>query len=356
MRVLFATTHIHLPQGTGGIEVTVDTLCKALAQRGFEAGVLCSLDKGGLFGLQRRLARKLAGSEAVEDRLCGYPVFRAWRMLQAAPEVIARFRPDVVVVQGWLANELAKPFLRAGLPTVISVHTAEPFGLDEELAAARRLSFVVNSRFTGSLHADKSILDVIPPLIVRQDYAVESSRAAALFVNPTKVKGRDIVFALARARPDVRFEVFETWRLAPEDRREAGARCAGLRNVHWRGAISDMRRAYRHAKLVLMPSLATESFVETWGRVASEGHISGIPTLASATGALPDTVGPAGICVAPDAPPDNWAEAFSALWDRPGVYAGYSDAAVRFSQREEIAVEQVVGRFLGVLERAAAQT
>lgn len=351
MRVLFATTHFHLPQGTGGIETTIDTLCKALPARGVDVGVLCGLAPAGLFGLRQRATRKLSGQDLVEDRHCGYPVFRGWRLLQSAPDAIARFRPDVVVVQGWPTNELVKPFLRAGLPTVISVHNPEPFALDRELAAAHKLSFVVNSRFTASLHADKDILAVIPPLIARDDYVVDSNRKVALFVNPIRVKGLPRVLDLARRRPDAPFEIFESWLMKPEERREAAAACAKLPNIRWRPTLRDMRPAFRRAKVVLMPS----EMIETWGRMASEGHISGIPTLASAHGALPDTVGPAGLCVPLDAPPQDWEQAFSALWDEPDVYARFQRAATEFARRDEIEFEQVIGRFVGMLSSAAAR-
>lgn len=350
MRVLFATTHRHLPQGTGGIEVTTDTLCKALQARGAQPAVYCGLHQAGLFGLRRRLERRLSGQDVVEDRHCGYPVFRGWRPVPSAPEVLARFRPDVVVVQGWLCNELAKPFLQAGLPTIISMHTAEPFALDAELAQARRLAFVANSRFTASLHADKDVIAVIPPLIVRPDYAVETDRTTALFVNPLRAKGLPTVLELARRRPDARFEVYESWRIAPEERREALARCAELPNIRWRAAVSDMRIAYRQARVVLMPS-----DMETWGRMASEGHISGIPTLASTRGALPDTVGPGGLCVPLDAPAEAWAAAFSTLWDESAAYGGFREAAEAFSRRDEIQVDQVIDRFAGVLEAVAGR-
>ena len=348
--MLFATTHLHLPQGTGGIEVTTHALCKSLIARGNEPAVFCRLDQGGLFGLQRRVMRKLASQDVVEDQRCSYPVFRGWRLQESARDVIGWFRPDVVVVQGVHSNELAKPFLRAGLPTVISFHTHHPFDLDSELAVARGLSFVANSRFTASMHPEKKILDVIPPLIVREDYVVDSARTTALFVNPARGKGLGTVLDLARARSDVPFEIYESWRMKPEQRREAAARCAKLPNVRWRRAVEDMRLAYCRAKLVLMPSE-----METWGRMASEGHISGIPTLASTRGALPDTVGPGGLCVSLEAPFRAWQEAFSALWDDEARYDSLREAAIRYSLRDEIQVEHVIRRFSDVLERAAAR-
>ena len=53
----------------------------------------------------------------------------------------------------------------------------------------------------------------------------------------------------------------------------------------------DMRSVYRDTKVLLVPS----QWLETWGRVATEAQFSGIPVLASRSGALPEAVGPGGI-------------------------------------------------------------
>jgi glycosyltransferase involved in cell wall biosynthesis/Tfp pilus assembly protein PilF len=89
-------------------------------------------------------------------------------------------------------------------------------------------------------------------------------------------------------------------------------------------------------RLLLMPSLWLESF----GLVAAEAMLNGIPVLASNRGALPDTIGEAGFVLeiparyTPEtrdlptaAEVDPWIEAISGLWDNPAEYDRCSRAA-----------------------------
>ncbi len=345
MRVLFATTHIHLPQGTGGIEVTLDALCKTLLRRGIEVCILCRLHPNGLFGWRQRIVRKAKSSDIVRDTTCGYQVYRGWNPVQDAKSLIRSFNPDIVLTQGWMANELARPFVLAGIPTLISIHTPEPFEVDTELLATGRLHFLANSQFTRTLHGNRNFAGVIPPLIRWEDYRVDSTRKVVLFVNPIATKGLKIAVSLARARPDIGFDFVESWRMSRHDRQFCREEIRGLVNVRWHRAVSDMREAYRRARIILMPSV----MMETWGRVASEGHISGIPTLGSAHGALPDTIGPAGICVSIDGSFVHWERALCRLWDDPVTYESFRTAAERHSLRPEIEAGQVEASFIRLL-------
>jgi glycosyltransferase involved in cell wall biosynthesis len=68
------------------------------------------------------------------------------------------------------------------------------------------------------------------------------------------------------------------------------------------------------AALLLVPSQLPEPF----GRVAFEGLAAGVPTLASATGGLPEFV-PAPQLVRPPQDPDAWARAAREL-EQPGAW------------------------------------
>ena len=219
-----------------------------------------------------------------------------------------KFEPDIVVVQGWDAYRLARAFIQIGARTLIYMHNAQRFRFDEDLQNCKRLFFAANSRFTASLHPEKDVLGVIPPLIEPGDFRVESTRQSVLFVNPIPQKGLAIAVSLAKARPDVQFEFFEAWSPTTEARNEVRRLTSELNNVRCHPAATDMRPVYQSTKLVLFPSA-----METWGRVASEGHISGIPTLGSDRGALPDTIGTAGIYVPFEAPIADWLDAFGVL-------------------------------------------
>jgi glycosyltransferase involved in cell wall biosynthesis len=110
------------------------------------------------------------------------------------------------------------------------------------------------------------------------------------FVNPQATKGV-FVFAriaeeLARRRPDIPLLVVEG-RGRAGLMKQAGIDLARLGNVRTMANTPDPREFYAVTKLLVMPSLWNESF----GLVAAEAMINGIPVLASSRGALPETLG-----------------------------------------------------------------
>jgi glycosyltransferase involved in cell wall biosynthesis len=355
MRVLFAMRSVYLPHWIGGMQVSTDALCKALIRSGFDARVFCGVYTGWPFDIARRglkkfIGRDLLGRNFARDLSCGYPVYRARDAVAAAKEAAASIMPDVVVVQSWAAHELAKPFLMARIPTIIYVHTLQPFIIDDEMRHSRCFYCIAISHFAATQYRDKGISRIVPPLIEKHHFRVESTREAVLFINPIVEKGLDIAVDLARHRPDVSFDFFESWRLKRKQKRHARYLTNALPNVRWHSATTDTRQAYRRARLVLIPSVT-----ETWGRVASEGHISGIPTLGSNRGALPETIGPAGICVDFEAPREVWHRAFSEIWDSAESYARFSAAAEKFSLRPEIQPDNVIASFIDLLQSIVAQ-
>lgn len=59
---------------------------------------------------------------------------------------------------------------------------------------------------------------------------------------------------------------------------------------------------YRELDVLVVPSLPTKGWLEQFGRVVVEAMASGVPVVASRSGALPDVVGGAGILVEPNQP------------------------------------------------------
>jgi glycosyltransferase involved in cell wall biosynthesis len=249
---------------------------------------------------------------------------------------------------------MVRVVLELGVPAALYLRDVEFHRLGGTVPLDRRLLVLANSRFTaGRARQDLGVeAQVLPPLVRPDAYRVRAPGDRVLFVNPHPDKGVEIAFALAERRPDVPFLFVESWPL-PDDVRQAHLRRAAcLPNVEWSERVGDMRSVYARARIVLAPSL----WEEAWGRIATEAQVSGIPVLASTRGGLPESVGPGGLLVDPDAPLEEWARALSRLWDDRATYARLSTAALEHARRPEIQPTAVVMPFRQLLARHAAAT
>jgi glycosyltransferase involved in cell wall biosynthesis len=169
-------------------------------------------------------------------------------------------------------------------------------------------------------------------------------------VNPRRIKGGQTAFALAEACPDIPFVFVEAW--SDRDKFVAGLRTAAQRlpNVTWLKPTTNMRAIYATTRLLLVPS----EWEETWGRVVTEAHASGIPALASSIAALPESVGPGGILIEPGAPLESWVRALRTLWDDLPGYEDLCRQSQEFSARREAQPEFIAGQFLAALQQEIA--
>ena len=180
---------------------------------------------------------------------------------------------------------------------------------------------------------------VVPPLMNLDTILCEPApaRRFVTFVNPQPHKGL-YVFAriaqvLGRERPDIPLLVVES-RAGADRLRETGSVLRGLKNLHRMRNTSDPREFYRASHIVLMPSVVPETF----GRVAAESMMNGIPVLASTRGAIPEVVGDAGFLfdipdrITPtsrELPTEDevrpWVDSIVLLWDDPNYYRRISE-------------------------------
>lgn len=352
MKILVILAHSYIPQYSGGVESSTNELIPELIRRGHDARLLCQFLPEGLIGLKMRLARRLSGKPYGRDNGLGYPVYRAWDVLKVVEAAIDDLKPDAVLVQNWAPVEVGKAVERTGRTPVIYLRNVEFVDLDGDLRDLRNSLFLTNSQFTADRYRGAFGIDstVIPPMFRPESYIGPRRPANVTFINPHPVKGGPLAFDLAAACPEIPFAFYRSWTL--DDAQEAflSERLSTVGNVTLHPRTKDMKAVYSQAKVVLMPS----QWEEAWGRVASEAQFNGIPVLASSVGGLPESVGPGGILMPPNAPVAEWAAALRRLWFDEAAYNAASAAALDYSRRPEIDAGRQIDSLLEVLKTAAA--
>ena len=181
---------------------------------------------------------------------------------------------------------------------------------------------------------------VVPPLIdlakVVPDEADASSAPepkCVLYVNPEVGKGAywfaKIVEETGKRRPEIPFLVVKG-RTGFGELVKSGVNWGVANNLRTIENTDLAREFYGASKVALVPSLAPESF----GRIVAEAQSAGVPVVASNRGALPETVGDAGVVLpipkrfvdAPGTVPSAedvapWVDEIVRLWDDPAYFA-----------------------------------
>ena len=338
MRVLFASVYPHLPEVIGGLQTTTDDLCTALVTMGAEVAVLCGL---------REHATLDQPSRPHCDEQLGYPVFRVANPIQDLALLAASWKPTIIVVQsGTTLLPMMVSALDTGKPTAVYLHNVETHQLGGALVPDPAILYLSNSAFTAQRWRALCGIDsvVVPPLVLPERYFVSTLGDRVLFVNPTPIKGVEIMFALAAGCPDIPFLVSESWGLDPQWRAYCLQRAAALPNIAWGSPTRDMRTVYAQSRTLLMPSL----WEEAYGRTVVEAQINAIPVVASTRGALPDTVGAGGILVDAHAPIRHWEDALRLAYAPSAHYDQLSERA-RHQAFQTAASPVILGRFVAAL-------
>lgn len=347
MRIMLASAHPYLPEIAGGAQSSMHEMALALIARGHQVAVMCGLAGTGFAGLRRRVELKLRRSDAVCGDELGYPVFRSWYADRGVADAVAAFRPDVAVPHSGLPVKMAEAFEKEGVPTIIYFRNVETddFGGDPGALAN---DAIANSRFTAERLANDHDIDakVVPPLFDETRYRTTRRGTHVTFLNPHPKKGRDLAFAIARECPDLPFLIVRAWTLDDADEEALVDLDRSCPNVTVLPTTDDMRSIYARTRVLLAPS----QWEEAWGRIASEAHFSGIPVIASRIGGLPESVGPGGILLPPDAPLQHWVTALRSLMDDETRYRAMSVAARRYSERPELDPDTQLDEFVTILE------
>lgn len=352
MRILLATAHPHLPQIVGGAQSSMHQIAGSLTERGHSVAILCGLTGAGIFGFKRRVLLKLHRQKMVQDEVLGYRVYRAWDAIAAVKEAAADFDADVVVPQSGKPVGLSKAAQAGGVPSVIYFRNVdlEDFGGNPKDSAD---SYIANSCFTAARVREEYEIDaiVIPPMVARQNYQTATSQKYITFVNPHPHKGRNIAFDIAKNCPDLQFLFVKAWTLSFQQEKELRDFVTANPNVTVWEPVDDMRAVYSITKVILAPS----QWEEAWGRIATEAHYSGIPVIASEVGGLPEAVGPGGTIMPVNSSVEDWVAALRSLAFDQNAYTMVSNAALKYSSRPEMNLENQLDKFLSVCEQAIAK-
>lgn len=167
--------------------------------------------------------------------------------------------------------------------------------------ALKRAALVLtNSQFMASHLSDtlgRQAGVVYPPVDITNFEQTERVEEPSVgFVNPCERKGFPLVLKMARAAPDLRFNVFGS---RPND---WAAIEADLPNLEFHGWVEKSVEMYERTRVFIVPSQWNEPF----GRVAVEALASGIPALVSSVGGLPEAVGDDRLVVHENDDPAVW--------------------------------------------------
>ncbi len=254
--------------------------------------------------------------------------------------LLSRFHPDIVVANSlerlaW--RRIRHSAARHGVPCVL--YLREESALDHLVgrAALPDLLIANSQSLTRQAQAMGQVCRLIPSVVDVADSLIETSRRTALLINPIPSHGVDVALGLAALRPDVPFILQQSWPMSRTEETHLRRAAATLPNVRWRPHTDSPAEVFRDARVLLLPHR-----VDNRPRVVVEAQANGIPILASDLPGLAEVVGPGGRLVAVEAPVQEWAGEFAAVWDDPKAYWELSAAAVRHGTRAEAQPASVV--------------
>ncbi|MBI1247504.1 glycosyltransferase [bacterium] len=280
---------------------------------------------------------------------------KAW--LSSYKEILNSWNPDIVLTYGgfWMTRSMMKLAKQAGAKTMFLLCNYA-YG-DATLFKDVDVT-IVRSDFHAewcrrNLGVDgKPLYSLIPPSRYLCDR--NSPRRYVTFINPQQHKGA-YVFAkiaevLGRRRPDIPLLVVEG-RGTAEWLQRTGVDLSSA-NLFRMKNTPDPRDYLKETRIMLVPSVWQESF----GRVAAEAMMNGIPVVGSDRGSLPEVIGECGFALSipsyitpnsSEAPTEKevagWVSAVETLWDDSETYDKLSKMSIERSKNWS--EESIVNRF-----------
>jgi glycosyltransferase involved in cell wall biosynthesis len=214
------------------------------------------------------------------------------RWYQLYTKLLDQFKPDLVYYYGGRTLDLliGDEAHARGIPVTAYLANGNYRGT----RWCRDVDVILTDSYaTAKMYKERDDIHVTPigPFI-DPTYVIAEKRNPknVLLVNPSLAKGAAIVIRLAimleEERPDITFEVVQSrgnWEaLVRQVTKQFGEERSELSNVILTPNTQDMRPIYARARVLLALSLWWESF----GRVAAEAALNGIPVICTNRGGL----------------------------------------------------------------------
>lgn len=372
-RILVALYHSYIDTSSGAA-ISLRDLMEALAGRGTEVRVFCGprLDFEGpktneeLLREQGIPFKTYRASHAGEQfRLCMFraggidggiwipqdpqadpnrAVGEAW--LSSYRDIVATWKPDMVITYGgfWMFHPMMDLAHHYGAKTVFFLCNCS-YTNGKMFEKVDRT--IVQSHFHAEWCRKTLGIEGVPiyPLIPPERFLCRDDRQPKYltFVNPQPAKGlyifAKIAEVLQETRPDIPILIVEG-RAKGYLLAQTGVRLSS-QNLFRMANTPDPRDYLRVTKVMLVPSVVQETF----GRVAAEAMMNGIPVVGSSRGALPEVIVDGGALVeltpkmisnsqtlprAEEVIP--WIEAIERLWDDDFLFEATSMRCVSLSE------------------------
>jgi glycosyltransferase involved in cell wall biosynthesis len=256
---------------------------------------------------------------------------------------LVSFQPDSVLTQLEDSHEVIRRASELNYPVLHFVHDTHPLNM-RALQLSNLLACVLfNSHFTATTY--NKVLqcpsEVLYPPIDRRQYQTHTRIPRSItFINPVARKGVSLVEALIKAFPEESFLLVPGWE--PVELDVSTYPNATLLDRH---QPSLMNQVYAQTKLLLAPS----QYEETFGRVAAEALVNGIPVIASHVGGLPEAVGPGGWLVGDFTNRFVWVDLLTDVLAQPKELSARGVRGQIYAQQFHAA--PILGQFERILQR-----
>lgn len=262
-----------MPWRNCGSEVVLHELLKAAVEAGHEATLWCT---------NRDAIRTWTGREP-DVVLDGVKIKRVRNALMGA-RAMGQQKPDVIVSHHQHVMQAIKTARLVKARSVFLTHNAYDLnrrpmqaGADLVIHNSDHVAHTLNSKF-----GTPTDWMVFHPPLTPDRHLVQSTGEAATLCNLNKDKGAEVFYELAHRMPDRPFLGVIGGHGQQIIRRN-------IPNVTILDHGPDMKRVWSQTRILLMPSE-----FESYGLVAVEAGLNGIPTIAHPTPGLKENLGTAG--------------------------------------------------------------